>query len=75
MTFPDQFLRQRLMQPSRPSSEAYAQIGRMLASSVKGNSRTAAVYQQFLEGSPKERAAMEVWENAPLVDDLEPKKP
>ena len=38
--------------------------------------RTAAkVYQQFLGGNPEERAAMEIWESAPLVDDVEPRKP
>ena len=35
----------------------------------------ANAYQQFLDGSPGERAAMEVWESAPLVDDVEPRKP
>jgi predicted CopG family antitoxin len=34
----------------------------------------AVVYQQFLEKNPEERAAMEVWESAPLVDDIEAKK-
>ena len=34
----------------------------------------AVVYQQFLHENPEERAAMEVWESAPLVDDVEPKK-
>ena len=38
--------------------------------------RTAAVlYQRFLEENSDERAAMEVWESAPLVDEVEPKKP
>lgn len=35
----------------------------------------AALYQEFLDKNPAERAAMEVWESAPLVDDVEPKKP
>ena len=35
----------------------------------------ANLYQQFLDEHPEERAAMEVWESAPLVDDVEPKKP
>lgn len=35
----------------------------------------ALTYQQFLTENPAERAAMEVWESAPLVDDAEPKKP
>lgn len=35
----------------------------------------ANTYQQFLRENPEERAAMEVWESAPLVDDVEPKGP
>ena len=35
--------------------------------------RAAAVdYQRFLDSNPDERAAMEVWQGAPLVDDIEP---
>lgn len=37
--------------------------------------QAANVYQQFLRENPEERAAMEVWESAPLVDDVEPRKP
>lgn len=32
----------------------------------------ATVYQQFLQENPEERAAMEVWESAPLSDGVEP---
>ena len=32
-------------------------------------------YQQFLRENPAERAVMEVWESAPLVDNVEPRKP
>ena len=35
----------------------------------------AAIYQQFLSENPGERAAMEVWESAPLVNEIEPRKP
>ena len=35
----------------------------------------ATTYQQFLQENPEERMAMEVWESAPLVDEVEPKKP
>jgi hypothetical protein len=75
MTSPDQFRRLRSVQPSRPSSEAYAQMDRMLASSVKSSTRSALNYQQFLADNPKEQAAMDGWEDAPLVDDIEPKMP
>jgi len=35
----------------------------------------AARYQEFLQQNPEERAALEVWEAAPLVDDVEGRKP
>ena len=38
------------------------------------NRAAAVVYQQFLEENPDERAAMEVWESAPLVDEIEPRR-
>lgn len=31
----------------------------------------ATAYQRFLDENPDERAAMEFWESAPLVDDVE----
>ena len=36
---------------------------------------SAVVYQQFLRENHDEQAAMEVWESAPLVDEIEPRKP
>jgi len=42
---------------------------------ARENRASAVVYKQFLEDNPDERAAMEVWESAPLVDEIEPKKP
>ncbi len=35
----------------------------------------AGLYQQFLQENPAERTALEVWESAPLVDDVESRKP
>lgn len=35
----------------------------------------AGAYQRFLDANPEERAAMEAWGSAPLVDDIEPRKP
>jgi len=35
----------------------------------------AGLYQQFLQENPEERAAMELWESAPLVDEVEPRRP
>ena len=42
---------------------------------ARENRAAAVVYHQYLEENSEERAAMEVWESAPLVDDIEPKKP
>ena len=42
---------------------------------ARENRAAAVVYRQFLEDNPDERAAMEVWESAPLVGEIEPKKP
>ena len=42
---------------------------------ARKNRAAAVVYQQFVEDNPDERAAMEVWESAPLVADIEPRKP
>jgi len=42
---------------------------------ARENRAAAVVYRQYLEENSEERAAMEVWESAPLVDDIEPKKP
>jgi predicted CopG family antitoxin len=41
---------------------------------ARAHRAAAGVYQQFLDENPEERAAMEVWESAPLVDDVEPRK-
>lgn len=35
----------------------------------------ATAYQRFLDENPDERAAMELWESAPLVNDVESGKP
>jgi predicted CopG family antitoxin len=42
---------------------------------ARENRAAAVAYHQFLEENAEERAAMEVWESAPLVDDIERKKP
>lgn len=42
---------------------------------ARANREAAVVYQEFLRENPQERAAMEVWESAPLVAEVEPKKP
>ena len=41
---------------------------------ARENRAAAVAYQQFLEENPDERAAMEVWESAPLVGEIEPKR-
>ena len=42
---------------------------------MRENRRAATVYRQFLQDNPEERGAMEVWESAPLVGEIEPKQP
>ncbi len=34
----------------------------------------AEAYQRFLQENPEERVALEVWESAPLMDEIEPGK-
>ena len=36
---------------------------------------SARAYEQFLRDNPDEREAMEVWESAPLSENIEPKRP
>lgn len=42
---------------------------------ARAHRAAAATYQQFLRENQGERAAMEVWESAPLVDGIESKEP
>lgn len=42
---------------------------------VRSHRESAVIYQQFLKENPDELAAMEEWESAPLVDEIEPRKP
>lgn len=42
---------------------------------ARANRQAAVDYQEFLDQNPGERAAMEVWETAPLSDEVEPRKP
>ena len=56
MTSPKQFRQLRSMQPSRPSSEAYAQMGRMLAASAKGIGRVTSE-EPLKPGAPKQASS------------------
>lgn len=47
----------------------------LLGSKVSATRSAAGLYQEFLDKNPEERAAMEVWESAPLSDEIEPRKP
>lgn len=42
---------------------------------VRANRAAAVTYRQFLHDHPEERIAMEGWESAPLVNDIEGSKP
>ena len=62
----------------KPKDESISGYVRGLIEKEHGareNRAAAGLYQQFLQENPEERAAMEVWESAPLVDEVEPKKP
>jgi predicted CopG family antitoxin len=37
--------------------------------------KSAAAYEKFLRDNPREREAMEEWESAPLVNEVEPPRP
>ncbi len=62
----------------KPKSESISAYVRELIEKehrAREHRAAAGLYQQFLDKNPEERMAMEVWESAPLVDDIEPKKP
>ena len=42
---------------------------------ARAHREAANLYQQFLYENPEERAAMEVWESAPLNESVEPHQP
>jgi hypothetical protein len=42
---------------------------------ARENRASAIVYEQFLRDNPDEQSAMEVWESAPLVTEIEPRRP
>jgi predicted CopG family antitoxin len=42
---------------------------------ARANRDAALAYRQFLNNQPEERAAMEAWESAPLVAEIEGGKP
>ena len=41
---------------------------------ARANAGAAARYREFLQDNPRERAVMEAWEAAPLVNEIEPRK-
>jgi hypothetical protein len=62
----------------KPKDESISRFVRGLIEKehlARKNKEAAVVYQQFLDDNPEERAAMEGWETAPLVEDIEPKEP
>ncbi len=42
---------------------------------ARENHASAVAYQQFLRDNPEEQAAMDVWESAPMVAEIEPRRP
>lgn len=63
------------LKPKNESISAYVRELIEKEHRARENQAAAGIYQQFLDKNPKERAAMEVWESAPLVNDVEPQKP
>ncbi len=63
------------MKPKDESISAYVRELIEKEHRARANRAAAVEYQQFLHEHPEERAAMEVWESAPLGDEIEPKNP
>ena len=62
----------------KPKDESISRYVRGLIErehAARHHREVAARYQQFLAENPEERAAMEVWESAPLTEGVEPDKP
>lgn len=62
----------------KPKSESISSFVRGLIHkehAARRNREAAARYQQFLDKNPEEQAAMEEWEGAPLVKDVEASQP
>ena len=61
----------------KPKDESISRFVRELIEKehrAREHRAAATVYQEFLRDNSEERAAMEVWESAPLVDNVEPEK-
>ena len=63
------------LKPKNESISAYVRELIEKEHRARANRQAAGQYQQFLNDNPEERAALEVWESAPLVDEIEPRKP
>ena len=63
------------LKPKEESISAYVRELIEKEHRARENRAAAVVYQQFLTENPGERAAMEVWESAPLSDEVEPRQP
>lgn len=63
------------LKPKNESISAYVRTLIEKEHRARENRAAATTYQRFLQENPAERAAMEVWEAAPLVDRIDPRKP
>ena len=62
----------------KPKDESISSFVRELIEQehrARANRAAAAAYRQFLHDNPEERMAMEGWESASLVNDIEGSKP
>jgi len=64
-----------MLKPKNASISGYVRELIEREYSARKNREAAVAYQQFLRENPEERAALEVWESAPLAGELESEKP
>jgi len=62
------------LKPKDESIPGYVRVLIEKEHRARENRAAANVYQQFLDKNPEERAAMEGWESAPLVNEVEGQK-
>ncbi len=64
-----------IMKPKDESISGYVRSLIEKEHRARAHRVAANTYQQFLQENPGERRAMEVWESAPLSEQVEPPEP
>jgi hypothetical protein len=72
---PDLVSKVKALKPKDESISGYVRGLIEREHEARHHREVAARYQQFLAENPEERAAMEVWESAPLAGEIEPDRP